>query len=124
MRMVRTNKKGLIWELGPRMRLELSVGPEFSGPRRSSSGNEEDPARGRSQAWDLNSQDQEWALVGIRALYKVEAKCGTQISRTIAFLVITWCKEPVEFCFYMVVIYWREEGTLHVRFLKIKEPCV
>jgi hypothetical protein len=107
------------------MRLELSVGPEFSGPRRSSSGNE-DPAPGRSQAWDPNSQDQEWAVLGIRALHKVEAKCGTQIPRTIPFLVITWCKEPVDFFFYKqtAVIHWREEGTLHVRFLKIKEPCV
>jgi hypothetical protein len=108
------------------MRLELSIGPEFPRPRRSCSGNE-GPARGRSQAWDSNSQDQECAVLGIRALHKVEAKCGTQIPRTIPFLVITWCKEPVEFCFYKqtAMVHLRgEEGTSHVRFLKIKEPCV
>jgi len=78
------------------MRLELSIGPEFPGPRRSCSGNE-GPLRGRSHAWDPNSQDQEWAVLGIRALHKVEAKSGTQIPRTIPFLVNTWCREPVEF---------------------------
>jgi hypothetical protein len=63
----------------------------------------------------------------MRAPHKVEAKCGTQIPRTIPFLVNTWCKEPVEFCLYkqMAVIHLKgEEGTLHVRFLKIKEPRV